>query len=138
MKFADLVSKFKKGEEPAAAPIKMGVSEAAIPAGEVVLAGRVVTAAKDGCCIDINGAQYDITPGDILDVQLLASAVAGKPDAPVKEITSNDVVLFKMNGNVNLCRRMFIPAALVAAAGTWLSVAPNPQAPETRPEKSAS
>lgn len=129
MKFADLVSKFRKTEDLSAAAAPMP----AMPAGEVVLAGRVVSATKDACCIDINGAQYELAPGDVMDVQLLSATAAGKPDAPVKEITSNDVVLFKMNGTVTLSRRITVPAALVAAAGTWITLAPNPQAPAEKP-----
>lgn len=133
MKFANLVSKFKKVEEPAAAQRDLPAQGNAAPSDDVVLAGKVLNATRDTCSIDINGAQYDITPGDITDVQLLASALAGKPDAPVKEVTSNDIVLLTISGKVNLCRRVVVPATLVAAAGTWLTVAPNPEAPAEKP-----
>jgi len=123
MNFEEFAARFRKIEQAVGA----SAQAPGRPAGEVTLAGTVLSVTDDGCRLDINGAQYDVSRGDITDVQLLAAALgkgAGEEGAEADEITSAHVVLFKVKGDAVLHRWTPLQAGLVAAAGTWISVAP--------------
>jgi hypothetical protein len=100
--------------------------------GEVVVAGTILTTEKEFCCIDINGVHYEIASSDVIDIQVIPPTDSGKgaddtwkaDDVPAKGAPAPQLVLIKLNGNAVLCRRTPVPAALVAAVGTWVSVVP--------------
>lgn len=105
----------------------------ATPIAEIVLAGTVLTATKDFCCIDINGTQYEIDPSDVIDIQALSSTdsdesvgetVDENVDEDPRALENSGVVLMKVNGNAVLWQRVPVQAGLVAAVGTWMSVVP--------------
>jgi len=110
MKYDEFVASHPN-PEPAARASEQAVET---PAGEVVLAGAILSATRESCCIDINGAQYEIDPHDVIDIAVLSPTAGGKPE----------VVLVKANRDAVLRRHIPVHAALVAATGTWLNVVP--------------
>jgi hypothetical protein len=122
------------------------------PEGKVVVAGAVILATREYCYIDINGAQYEIAAGDILDIEVISStgvakevgaadvkspqeapAQAGTKDvkspkgAPAQaaaavEYQSPVVALITLDQNTILCHR--VPVGLVTTMGTWMAIVP--------------
>jgi hypothetical protein len=124
---------------------------ATTPVGDVVVAGQILSATKDSCCLSINGAVYEVAATDVIDIQFLSpEAPPERPEekkgtkaseasekrgpektAPKEAPPSPDgprVVLIKVNGNAPMWRRIPVQAALVAAVGTWVSVVAAPTA----------
>jgi|GEM_PF-4892463 hypothetical protein len=106
------------------------------PTGEVIIAATILTTTKELCCIDINGAQYEIAAGDVIDISDLVPAqseeVAEKKGETTEaaEKAGPRLVLIKLKSNAVLERRIAVPASLVAALGTWVQVVPDaPTAP---------
>jgi hypothetical protein len=102
--------------------------------GEVVLAGTMVVTTPDSCCIDINGAQYEIASSDVIDIQTISApeslnvekvettdAVEPTPD-DVRTMQSPETVLVKVNKGAILTCRIPVPAVLLSAVGTWMQV----------------
>ncbi len=105
---------------------------------EVVIAGTILTATKESCCFDVNDAVYEISPSDVIDIEVLSPTDSGKEgedrddteDAPSNQ--GPQLALIKMNSDAVLWRRIPVQAAAVAAVGTWLSIVPP--APEADSE----
>ena len=108
------------------------------PVGEVTIAGTIVAATKDECCVDINGTQYEIKGSDVIDIVDLNPTDPGKvgegntEEEEAAARADRRLALIKLQGNAILHSRIAVPAALVAAAGTWLGIVP---ATETEKEK---
>ena len=144
------------------------------PEEELVLAGTVLNVTKAFCCIDINGAQYEVDSSDIIDIAVLPkpksvaaaeSADAEKADAERGEAEKQQAereaeqreaagqkpeefasyteteesreerfpqtALLRVNRNAILWQRTPVPAALLAAVGTWMHVVPAETPAET-------
>ncbi|MGC2780933.1 MAG: hypothetical protein WA418_35390 [Bradyrhizobium sp.] len=123
MKYEEFAASFPNPETAT----RCGDQVGEIPGGEVVLAGAIVSATKDSCCIDINGVRYEIDPNDVIDLEVLPRAGEGERAADAGETAAAkppDVTLVKATRNAVLWRRVPAPAALVAAMGTWVNVVP--------------
>jgi hypothetical protein len=138
MNYNQFVTAFPKLDTDKSAPAAEAKAER--PEGEVVLVGTVMVATGEACHIDVNGAYYELSPKDVFDIQVLTTAerppaataetkppegkakgAAGKaPPAP----PTPPLALIKMRRNAVLCRRLQVPAAMLATAGTWMQVVP--------------
>jgi hypothetical protein len=113
----------------------------------VVLAGTILVATDESCCIDINGRQYEVAADDVIDIQVVSRKEASpedrteatEPPAEDKvdeEATDGPIaddlsaarrpqfVLIRVNKNAVLQQRVAVPAALLAAVGTWVQIVP--------------
>jgi hypothetical protein len=98
----------------------------------ITVAGTILTSTKDAYCVDVNGAIYEIAASDAIDVQIIPPLDAGKDTGGDDTAAGKDraqVALFTVNADVVLVRRTPVPAVLVAALGTWMSVVPVPENP---------
>jgi hypothetical protein len=107
------------------------------PVGEVTIAGTVVSIAKDLCCLEINGVQYEIPARDVMEIgDLVPAAVGGSAERPAEEAKKGKksevkpdagprLVMVKMAANALLYTRVRVPAAMIAAVGTWVTVVPQ-------------
>ena len=98
----------------------------------VTVAGTILTSTKDVYCVDVNGAIYEIAAGDAIEVQIIPASDAGKDtggDDTADRKDGPQVALFTLNADVLVVRRTPVPAVLVAALGTWMSVVPVPENP---------
>lgn len=101
------------------------------PDGDVVLAGTILFTTDDSCCININGAQYEIASSDVIDIQTLSPAASpagektGADEPPADGVPKEQqpqTVLVKVNKGAILICRTPVPATLLAAVGTWMQV----------------
>lgn len=99
--------------------------------GRVVLAGTIMAATDEFCRIEINGAHYDIPSSDIIDIQHVPEPGPSDGDqtddteSPPDDVSKTrrlQLALITVNPNTVLCHR--IPAAVIAAMGTWVLVLP--------------
>jgi len=110
---------------------------------EMVVLAATVMAATDGAChIDINGAYYEVSPKDVIDIQVLSPTAEHPPAAEAKPHSGKGaeaaakkgppppasslppVALIKLKRSAVLSQKLQVPAALLAAAGTWMQVVP--------------
>ena len=147
MNFDQFATSFKN-PEPVSEEIKPETTEPA----DIVIAGSVLSITDKSCCIHINGAQYEVASGDIIDIQVLvppkapetpaateaapAEEEGGKPKG--KRVEKKDVdkgeggsvytgpqtVLIRINKNAIFWQRTPVPAAVLAVMGTWMQVVP--------------
>lgn len=101
------------------------------PVGEVLIAGRILSATKELCCIEINGARYEIAGSDVIEISDVIPA-ATTHTAEKKEKAGEAkvrpgprLVMIKLSANAILQTRVRVPAALIAAVGTWVTVVPQ-------------
>ncbi|HEY0331109.1 MAG TPA: hypothetical protein VGC77_18670 [Rhodopseudomonas sp.] len=115
---------------------------------DVLIVATVLTSTDALHLVDLNGAQYEIAAGDVIDIDYpaLGPVAAEAPPAEGEEPAAKEqadvkpteegadkaaatreprLAFIKINPNAILTRRIEVPAVLVAAAGTWLSVVPN-------------
>jgi hypothetical protein len=50
--------------------------------GEVVIAGSMLAVTDTFCCVDVNGVQYEVARGDIVDIETLAPPKAVETAPP--------------------------------------------------------
>ena len=128
--------------------VRTGEDKAAEQNGDVVLAGTILATTKESCCIEINGVQYELDSGDVKDIRDVAStddpskdkaeagAATDKKAAKTagasrdKDATKQGprFVLATVNKNAVLCQHVQVPAALLAAVGTWVTLTPAEEA----------
>jgi hypothetical protein len=113
--------------------------------GDVILAGTILAVTDESCCIDINGAQYEFASGDVIDIQVISPTKTSPVDESEAAKTPPDdeggkgydksedaegasakrgpqTVVIRVNKNAILWRRVPVPAALLAAVGTWMQI----------------
>ena len=150
MNFDQFATSFKNPEPTVACgEIKLEAGEPA----DVIIAGSMLAVTDSYCCIDINGVQYEVAPGDVIDIEVITppkpaetAAPEGAEAAPTEEtggkgkgkrteekkdvdkpgdvFTGAQTVLIRINKNAVLWRKMPVPAALLAVMGTWMQVVP--------------
>ncbi|MGA2651947.1 MAG: hypothetical protein ABSF28_15555 [Terracidiphilus sp.] len=106
---------------------------------QVAIVGTVLSVAGDICCLEVNGVRYDVSKRDVIEigdvVPAATSPISGNPKGANKENnepkTSPRLVIIKIASNATLHTRVAVPAALVAAVGTWVTVVPQ-SAPPTK------
>ncbi|HEY0281059.1 MAG TPA: hypothetical protein VGC27_00345 [Rhizomicrobium sp.] len=130
MKYEEFAANFANPE-----PVlrEAATSDKSATAGAVI-AGTVVSAHKDLLHLDINGVQYELDPAEVIDVQLLAKPTAetcdkdrqedAKGAAEASPATPSNIVLINAHCGAVLYRRVAVPAAQIAALGTWVHVVP--------------
>jgi len=114
---------------------------------EVIIAGTVLKADKSGCVLEINGATYELSGECVFDIQLVSAALraaredaakgdaaerkdaATKKDAADKAAEGQDspetgMAFVKVKGDAMLTRKVEVPAHMIAATGTWVSLVP--------------
>ena len=138
MNLDQFAASFRPAEK--AAPPDVAAAEA--PASDVVFAATILDATRDLCRIDINGVEYEIPGDDVIDIQVIATPGPGgaAPKADTAEgdeaaepdegegaedvITGPRVALLKVKATAVLTRQVQVPAVLIAAAGTWMTLVP--------------
>ncbi len=152
MKFNEFAASFRNPEEK----IPWSGAQFQGPSGDVIIAGTVLQTEHAFCIVDINGTQYEIPAVDVSDIKIFpptsrngiseepSKSTAQKKGAAAKEekeeaeiSTGPQFALINVNRNAVLCRRVPMQAAAVAAAGTWVSIAPpassSVASPPTKP-----
>jgi hypothetical protein len=105
------------------------------PIGQVTIAGTVLSVADDFCCLEINGVRYEVPASDVVEIGGIpavedsssGSAEDLKEESPKPE-GGPRLVIIKVAANANFYTRVAVPALVIAAVGTWVTVVP-PQAP---------
>jgi hypothetical protein len=101
------------------------------PVREVLIVGTVLSATKELCCIEINGVRYEIAGRDIIEIGDVIPAAATqtaekKEEAGQAYVSSGPrLVMIKLRADAILQTRVRVPAALIAAVGTWVRVVPQ-------------
>ncbi|MBB5046661.1 hypothetical protein HNR60_001409 [Rhodopseudomonas rhenobacensis] len=134
--------------QSAAGPASTTDTKAGAAPADVLIVATVLTSSEAIHLVDLNGAQYEIAAGDVIDIEYPAlgpvAAEAPPPESeqpPAKEQVDTEpteeradkpastqeprLAFIKINPNAVLTRRIEVPAVLVAAAGTWLTVVPS-------------
>ena len=127
MKFEEFVTSYQNPvEETGNDDIEESAEEA-----NVVLAGTCLNIGENICRLDINGTQYEIASCDVIDIQVLSTTDSTPPDASSAEDEGSEeettrpvpqTLLITVDKNSSLCQR--VPAVLLSAMGTWMSVVP--------------
>ena len=79
MNFDQFATSFKNPEPTVACgEIKLETGEPA----DVIIAGSMLAVTDSYCCIDINGVQYEVAPGDVIDIEVIAPPKPAETAAP--------------------------------------------------------
>jgi hypothetical protein len=142
MNYDQFATSFQNPEES----IRCGEISVEAQKEEVVLAGTILAATDKFCCIDINGAQYEIASSDVIDIEVVSPKPSSGAKAEAAQATgeagegqkaderaeadaasttpSTRFALIRVNKNAVLLHRIPVPAVLLAAVGTWVKIVP--------------
>lgn len=123
MKINEFVSQFRIPESPAK-------KEACVPPVEdIFLFAHVLAASKSSCVIEINGVEYEVARENIIEITPLetpdekqsSGGAKSKAKAEPKEdaTSTQNLAQLQLKRDTMLCKRIEVPAAAVAAVGTW-------------------
>ncbi|MEY9633429.1 hypothetical protein ABIF66_001658 [Bradyrhizobium japonicum] len=127
MNYDEFVATWPHKEPP---PRQAPPTAAAAP-GEITLAGSIVYANERICCFEASGSHFEIDPEDVIDVQVHAPAAGPRAENAEAQAAETEkgphIAILKVRHDTVLCRWVPVPAALVAALGTWVNVVPASQ-----------
>jgi hypothetical protein len=140
MNFEQFAANFRNPEGPAPCldtPVEN-------PIGEVTIVGTILSIANDICCLEINGVRYEIPTRYVTEIgDVVAAPATAQPSRPETKKKADAsvgagprLVIIRVPANAVLYTRVAVPALLIAAVGTWVTVA-GPQQPSAPAPKAA-